>query len=74
VSPFDEWAALGNYTHGIDPCNVSRKVIVKELQKLAFGKKRNSTASIDNLDNSEHSADESAESSENASSDSASDA
>jgi hypothetical protein len=45
---------------------------VKELRKLAFGKKSNSTASIDDSDNLEHSADESAESSKNSSSDSAS--
>jgi hypothetical protein len=34
VSPFqpssDEWAALANYTHNIDPCNVSRKVVLKD--------------------------------------------
>jgi hypothetical protein len=47
---------------------------VKELWKLAFGEKSNSTASIDNLDSSQHSADESAVSSKNSSSDSASDA
>ena len=45
---------------------------VKELWKLAFGEKSNSTASIDNLDSSQHSANESAESSKNSSSDSAS--
>jgi hypothetical protein len=45
---------------------------VKELRKVAFGKKSNSTASIDDSDNSEHSANESAESSKNSSFDSAS--